>query len=79
MADPPLFPDTSDDTDSGYDRGSTTGAPRWVQVFGIIVVALILLFVILQLTRIGGHHGPGRHLHSGLPGRAPASGTGDGG
>jgi ABC-type transporter Mla subunit MlaD len=40
------------------DRGSTTGTPLWVKVFGIIGLALVVLFVVLML--IGGH-GPGRH------------------
>jgi len=38
------------------------GAPRWVKVLGIIGGALLLLVVVLQLTGIGGQHGPGRHL-----------------
>jgi len=39
------------------DRGSTTGTPRWVYVFGIIAIVLVLLFVILHLTGggLGGH------------------------
>ena len=39
----------------GPDCGSTTSTPRWVKVFGIIV--LVLLFVILHLTGggLGGH------------------------
>jgi hypothetical protein len=43
-------------------RESTAGTPRWVKMFGIIVV-LILLFVIVQLT--GGGHGAGRQMPSG--------------
>ena len=46
MADPPPYP----------------GAPRWVTVAGIIVIALVLLVVILLVTGIGGPHGPGRHM-----------------
>lgn len=46
MADPPT------------DRGSTTGTPLWVKVFGVIALTLVVLFVILMLT---GGHGPGRH------------------
>ena len=41
----------------GQGRGSTTGAPRWVQVVGIHAIGLALLFVIRHL--IGGglrHH-----------------------
>lgn len=42
------------------DRGSTTGTPRWVKVFGIIVLILVLLVGILHLTgnSLGG---PGSH------------------
>lgn len=34
----------------GPDSGSPAGAPRWVKVFGIIVIVLILAAVILHLT-----------------------------
>jgi hypothetical protein len=36
--------------------------PRWVKVFFIIVLVLVLLFVIMKITGIGGEHGPSRHL-----------------
>ncbi|MBA2527829.1 MAG: hypothetical protein H0V18_18915 [Pyrinomonadaceae bacterium] len=52
MADPPPYLESNDDT--GDDTGST---PRWVYVFGVIVIVLVLLFVILLITG----HGPGRH------------------
>lgn len=57
MADPPPYPDTGDDTGVGTDRGSPPSTPRWVKVFGIIVIVLVLLFVILHLTGggFGGH------------------------
>lgn len=42
--------------------------PLWVKVFGIIALVLVLLFVILQLTGLGGQHGPGRHIPSGETG-----------
>jgi len=62
MADLPPYPDsnadTGDDTSVGPSRESTTSTPRWVYVFGIIVIVLVLLFVIMMLT---GGHGPGRH------------------
>lgn len=48
------MPDTADDNAS---------TPRWVKVFGIIALIVILLFVILFLTR--GSHGPSRHMRSG--------------
>jgi hypothetical protein len=34
------------------------GTPRWVKVFGIIVLVVLALFAILLFT---GGHGPGRH------------------
>jgi hypothetical protein len=49
--------------DAGGDTGTT---PRWVQVFGIIALVLVLLFVVRHLTGLGfgGHtprHGPDAH------------------
>jgi hypothetical protein len=63
MADAPPYPDTGEDTATagGPDRDVTTGAPRWVKVFGVIVLGLAVLFVGLKLTGVGGNHGPGRH------------------
>jgi hypothetical protein len=46
------------------DRETPPGTPRWVKIFAIIAIVLILLFVILKLTGIGGNHGPGRHFSS---------------
>ena len=37
--------------------------PRWVKVFGVIALVVILLFVVLLLA--GGPHGPGRHMPGG--------------
>ena len=72
MADLPPDPDTRDDTGVESDRGSTTGTPRWVRVFGIIAIVLVLLVVVLLLTGGPGRHGPGRHLPSGgAGGQAP--------
>jgi hypothetical protein len=39
--------------------------PRWVRVTLIVVAVLLVLFVVLRLTGVGGEHGPGRHM-SGL-------------
>ncbi|MDQ3533576.1 MAG: hypothetical protein M3456_14655 [Actinomycetota bacterium] len=76
MADPPPYPDsngdTGDDTGVGPDRESTTGTPRWVKVFGIIALVVVLLFVIVLFTR-GPHLGPGDHTPSGsLGGHDPS-------
>jgi hypothetical protein len=61
MSDPPPYPDsnsdTGDDTGVGPDHRWTTSTPRWVIVFGIIFIVLVLLFVIIHLTGggLGGH------------------------
>jgi hypothetical protein len=44
MADLPPYPDSN---------GDDTGTPRWVYVFGVIAIVLVLLFVILHLTGVG--------------------------
>ena len=58
MADPPPYP----------------GAPRWVKVFGIIVIVVVLL-IVARMFIGGGEHGPGRHTPSGDAGGrgAPSS------
>ena len=45
----------------------THTTPRWVKVFGVIALVLVLLLVIGLLTgRVGpGGHGPGRHTATG--------------
>jgi hypothetical protein len=80
MADPPRHPDNGDDTGVGPDRGSPSGTPRWVKVFGTIMAVVVLLFVIVLLTRGPGGHGPGRHTQSGETGgpTPPASVVADG-
>ena len=69
MSDPRHYPgsnrDTADDTRVGSHRVSTTSAPRWVKVFGIIAIVLILLFVVVVFADVSGPHGPGRHIPSG--------------
>jgi hypothetical protein len=59
MADPPAYRDTGDDTGVEPDRRATAGTPRWVKVFGLIALVVVLLFLALLLTR--GPHNPGRH------------------
>jgi hypothetical protein len=50
-------PDSNGDTGAGRVRGSPPSTPRWVKIFGVIAIVLILLFVILHLTDrgFGGH------------------------
>jgi hypothetical protein len=69
VVEPPRSPDASDDTGAGAGRGSITGTPRWVKVFGIIAVALVVLVIFMLLTG----HGPGRHASGGLGYHAPLS------
>lgn len=54
------------------NRPPYPGTPRWVKVFGIIVMIVVVLFVAMMF--IGGEHGPGRHTTSGdAGGQAPPS------
>lgn len=56
MAEPPA------DDEPSEDNGE--GTPRWVKIFGLIGLAVVVLFVVL-LVFGGGGHGPGRHGGSG--------------
>ena len=38
--------------------------PRWVKVFGAVVVLIVVLLVIVLVVRGPGGHGPGRHAPS---------------
>jgi hypothetical protein len=82
MADRLPNPDTGDDTGVRPIEDRPPSMPRWVKVFGIIALVLVLLLGIMLLTGVGGDHGPGRHRPSGGAGghTPPASGhenTGD--
>jgi hypothetical protein len=55
------LPNSNSDTGVRATEDRPPSTPRWVKVVGIIIIALILLFVILKLTGHGGNHGPGRH------------------
>jgi len=37
------------------------GTPRWVKVFGIVALVLVVAIVVMLLAGIGDH-GPGRHI-----------------
>jgi hypothetical protein len=57
MANPPPYP----------------GTPRWVKVFGIIVIVVVLL-VVTGMFIGGSEHGPGHHAPSGdAGGQVPPS------
>jgi hypothetical protein len=74
--------ETAGESDRKNGPGRPSGMPRWVKWSGIVVGLLILLFVVLQLTGLGGQHGPGRHLPGGgappTHGTAPVTGGGHG-
>jgi hypothetical protein len=53
MIDPRSYPQSNGET----------GTPRWVKMFGIIAVVLVLLVIILMFID-GAEHGPGRHTRS---------------
>jgi len=64
--------DTDDAPGARPDRRSTRKTPRWLNVFGIIALVLILLLGVWLLA--SGGHGPGRHMPSGdAGGHAPVS------
>ncbi len=69
MGDPPPYLDTGDDTgdDTGveFGRGASTSRPRWVKVFGVIALVLVVMFLLLRAGVFGGEHGPGRHTPAG--------------
>ena len=56
MAEPPLYSDTN-------SNGPRT--PRWVKVFVIIALVLVLMVAIMIVTGLGGEHGPSQHMPSG--------------
>jgi hypothetical protein len=64
MAHQPPSPATGDDSGAGADRRPIPGypgTPRWVKVFGIIALILVLLAVFIFFAGRGGHS-PGRHI-----------------
>jgi hypothetical protein len=68
MADQPPYPDSNGDTGVRPDHGSTTSTPRWVKMFGITALVLVLLFVTLHLTGrgLGGHTPPSSTTEHGV-------------
>ena len=46
-------------------RGLGAGTPRWVKLFGVIALTMVLLLLIIIMLAIGGDHGPRRHMPTG--------------
>lgn len=64
MTEPGPEADTTSHTADRAERRPAPGTPRWAKAFGLVVLALAILFVLVQLVG-GGDHGPGRHLPGG--------------
>ena len=48
-------------------------SPRWVKIFGLVALLVVVVFVVLLLFGRGGH-GPGRHLSDRGGGHIPPAG-----
>lgn len=62
MAEPSSYPDSADATGMEPGRGPI-GMPRWVKVFLIIAIVLVVALIVAGL--LGVQHGPGLHTPSG--------------
>ena len=65
MADAPGYRDSDDGTRAEPNGLSAPRTPRWVKVFAVIALVLVLLAAIALFTGLGGPHGPGRHMPAG--------------
>jgi len=61
-----LYANASDDTGSQPDRESPPSTPRWVKVFGITAIVLLLLFAGLHLTGKAPSHMPSSGMEHGM-------------
>ena len=62
MADLPANPDPRGNAGLEPGRVLPPPTPRWVKVIGIIALVVVVLVGAVQLTGLGGQHGPNRHL-----------------
>jgi hypothetical protein len=58
MTGPPRYREPGDDQDVGVGP-KPVGMPRWVKVFLVIIVVLVLALIVSWL--LGVQHGPGLH------------------
>jgi hypothetical protein len=45
-----------------------TAMPRWVKMFAIATAVIAVVLLVAVITGVGGPHGPGRHLATGVAG-----------
>lgn len=57
--------DRPTDADSEEDTRGAPATPRWVKLFGIIAIVVVLLIGFILFSGLGGPHGPQRHGASG--------------
>jgi hypothetical protein len=69
VAEPPPYPEPGHEHRRTATPGPT-GMPRWVKVFIIVAIVLVLAFILSRL--LGVQHGPGLHSPSGGSGGQPA-------
>ena len=63
MPDLPPNQDLEDDiARESHELDGPPATPRWVKVFGIIALIVVLALVVLMFTRGPGGHGPARHF-----------------
>ena len=78
MADSPSYPASGAHAGVSTGPGQTAGMPRWVRMFGIAALVLVLILVGMIVIG-GGNHGPGRHTGSGdARDRTPPAGGAEG-
>lgn len=67
MADRSTDPDALDE-----DTRGAPATPRWVKLFGIIAIMVVVLIGFILFSGLGGPHGPQRHGAS-ADGHAPSA------
>jgi hypothetical protein len=61
MSDRVERPDTGGEGKAPPMHEAAYTTPRWVKVFGLAAVVLVMLVVVLHVSGIGGMPGPGLH------------------
>lgn len=74
MADPSTEAEDAPVAEASGGVEHLAGTPRWVKAFLSIGAALVLLFLLANITGLAGDHGPGRH---GSGGNTPTTITED--